>query len=93
MIQIFGLFFFSRYELIQKGITELRASANVPDVYSQVMLLENENKNLRKDVKHYKQAAEYVIFQMSFVAVVVVYLRLSKCKELNRVYMCNVPEI
>ncbi|XP_058520955.1 sperm-associated antigen 16 protein isoform X3 [Ochotona princeps] len=46
------------YELIQKGITELRASANVPDVYSQVMLLENENKNLRKDLKHYKQAAD-----------------------------------
>ncbi|XP_051705092.2 sperm-associated antigen 16 protein isoform X2 [Oryctolagus cuniculus] len=46
------------YELIQKGVTELRASGNVPDVYSQIMLLENENKNLKKDLKYYKQAAD-----------------------------------
>uniref|UniRef100_A0A2I3RVR0 Sperm associated antigen 16 n=1 Tax=Pan troglodytes TaxID=9598 RepID=A0A2I3RVR0_PANTR len=50
------------YELIQKGVTELRTVENVPDVYTQIMLLENENKNLKKDLKHYKQAAEYVIF-------------------------------
>ncbi|XP_008066033.1 sperm-associated antigen 16 protein [Carlito syrichta] len=50
------------YELIQKGGTELRTVGNVPDVYTQIMLLENENKNLKKDLKHYKQAAEYVIF-------------------------------
>uniref|UniRef100_A0A9L0KHT7 Sperm associated antigen 16 n=1 Tax=Equus asinus TaxID=9793 RepID=A0A9L0KHT7_EQUAS len=49
------------YELIQKGITELREVGNVPDVYTQNMLLENENKNLRKDLKHYKQAAELLV--------------------------------
>ncbi|XP_031223704.1 sperm-associated antigen 16 protein isoform X5 [Mastomys coucha] len=46
------------YELIQKRGTDLRALGNVPDVYSQVMLLETENKNLRKELKHFKQAAE-----------------------------------
>uniref|UniRef100_A0ABI7Z3A0 Sperm associated antigen 16 n=1 Tax=Felis catus TaxID=9685 RepID=A0ABI7Z3A0_FELCA len=46
------------YELIQKGLTELRDLGNVPDVYTQNMLLENENKNLKKDLKHYKQAAD-----------------------------------
>ncbi|XP_021780102.1 sperm-associated antigen 16 protein isoform X3 [Papio anubis] len=46
------------YELIQKGVTELRTVGNVPDVYTQLMLLENENKNLKKDLKHYKQAAD-----------------------------------
>ncbi|XP_024420068.2 sperm-associated antigen 16 protein [Desmodus rotundus] len=45
------------YELIQKGVTEVRVG-NVPDVYTQNMLLENENKNLKKDLKHYKQAAD-----------------------------------
>ncbi|KAF3824177.1 hypothetical protein GH733_008462, partial [Mirounga leonina] len=50
-----------QYELIQKGVTELRDIGNVPDVYTQNMLLENENKNLKKDLKHYKQAAEYVL--------------------------------
>ncbi|KAB1279381.1 Sperm-associated antigen 16 protein, partial [Camelus dromedarius] len=50
------------YELLQKGVAELRDVGNVPDVYSQNMLLENENKNLKKELKHYKQAAEYVIF-------------------------------
>ncbi|KAF6116302.1 sperm associated antigen 16 [Phyllostomus discolor] len=50
------------YELIQKGVTEVSGAGNVPDVYSQNMLLENENKNLKKDLKHYKQAAEYVSF-------------------------------
>lgn len=49
-----------RYELIQKGETDLRALGNVPDVYSQVMFLESENKNLKKDLKRVKQAAEYV---------------------------------
>ncbi|KAF5922615.1 hypothetical protein HPG69_017989 [Diceros bicornis minor] len=47
-----------QYELIQKGVTELRETGNVPDVYTQNMLLENENKNLKKDLKHYKQAAD-----------------------------------
>lgn len=56
------VWFYPRYELIQKGVTELRTVENVPDVYTQIMLLENENKNLKKDLKHYKQAAEYVIF-------------------------------
>ncbi|XP_035310713.1 sperm-associated antigen 16 protein isoform X1 [Cricetulus griseus] len=46
------------YELIQKGGSDLRALSNVPDVYNQVMLLENENKNLKKDLKHFRQAAE-----------------------------------
>ncbi|XP_034354354.1 sperm-associated antigen 16 protein isoform X1 [Arvicanthis niloticus] len=46
------------YELIQKRGTDLRALGNVPDVYSQVMLLETENKNLKKELKHFKQAAE-----------------------------------
>ncbi|XP_008587301.1 PREDICTED: sperm-associated antigen 16 protein isoform X1 [Galeopterus variegatus] len=46
------------YELIQKGVTELRAAGNVPDVYTQIMFLENENKKLKKDLKHYKQAAD-----------------------------------
>ncbi|XP_040084507.1 sperm-associated antigen 16 protein [Oryx dammah] len=46
------------YELIQKGITELRDGGIVPDVYTQNMLLENENKILKKDLKHYKQAAD-----------------------------------
>ncbi|XP_012969111.1 sperm-associated antigen 16 protein isoform X7 [Mesocricetus auratus] len=46
------------YELIQKGGTDLKALGNVPDVYSQVMLLESENKNLKKDLKHFRQAAE-----------------------------------
>ncbi|XP_048664462.1 sperm-associated antigen 16 protein isoform X16 [Marmota marmota marmota] len=46
------------YELIQKGITELRTVGSVPDVYTQIMLLDNENKNLKKDLKHIKQAAE-----------------------------------
>nr|XP_038940033.1 sperm-associated antigen 16 protein isoform X7 [Rattus norvegicus] len=46
------------YELIQKTGSDLRTLGNVPDVYSQVMLLETENKNLKKDLKHFKQAAE-----------------------------------
>ncbi|XP_006908560.1 sperm-associated antigen 16 protein isoform X1 [Pteropus alecto] len=46
------------YELIQKGVTELRDFGNVPDVYTQNMLLESEIKNLKKDLKHYKQAAD-----------------------------------
>ncbi|XP_040150812.1 sperm-associated antigen 16 protein isoform X3 [Ictidomys tridecemlineatus] len=46
------------YELIQKGITELRTVGSVPDVYTQIMLLDNENKNLKKDLKHIKQAAD-----------------------------------
>ncbi|XP_072817431.1 sperm-associated antigen 16 protein isoform X3 [Vicugna pacos] len=46
------------YELLQKGVTELRDVGNVPDVYSQNMLLENENKNLKKELKHCKQAAD-----------------------------------
>lgn len=46
------------YELIQKRGSDLRALGNVPDVYSQVMLLETENKNLKKELKHFKQAAE-----------------------------------
>lgn len=54
--------FYPRYELIQKGVTKLRDVGNVPDVYTQNMQLENENKNLKKDMKHWKQAAEYVNF-------------------------------
>ncbi|XP_039074811.1 sperm-associated antigen 16 protein-like [Hyaena hyaena] len=50
------------YELLQKGLTGLKDLGNVPDVYTQNMLLENENKNLKKDLKHYKQAAKYVNF-------------------------------
>ncbi|XP_074168857.1 sperm-associated antigen 16 protein isoform X2 [Rhinolophus sinicus] len=46
------------YEFIQKGVTEVRDVGNVPDVYTQNMLLETENKNLKKDLKHYKQAAD-----------------------------------
>ncbi|XP_022423318.1 sperm-associated antigen 16 protein isoform X4 [Delphinapterus leucas] len=46
------------YELIQKGVTELRGGGHVPDVYTQNMLLENENKILKKELKHYKQAAD-----------------------------------
>uniref|UniRef100_A0A8C8TVU5 Sperm-associated antigen 16 protein n=1 Tax=Peromyscus maniculatus bairdii TaxID=230844 RepID=A0A8C8TVU5_PERMB len=46
------------YELIQKRGTDFRGLGNVPDVYSQVMHLESENKNLKKDLKHFKQAAE-----------------------------------
>lgn len=61
-----------RYELIQKGETDLRALGNVPDVYSQVMFLESENKNLKKDLKRVKQAAEYVNITFSFL------VRLSK---------------
>ncbi|MBZ3876275.1 Sperm-associated antigen 16 protein [Sciurus carolinensis] len=47
-----------RYELIQKGVTELRTAGSVPDVYTQIMLLDNENRNLKKDLKHIKQAAD-----------------------------------
>ncbi|KAM6178358.1 sperm-associated antigen 16 protein [Rhynchocyon petersi] len=46
------------YELIQKGIIELRRVENVPDVYTQNMLLESENRHLKKELKHYKQAAD-----------------------------------
>uniref|UniRef100_A0A8C5NUB2 Sperm associated antigen 16 n=1 Tax=Jaculus jaculus TaxID=51337 RepID=A0A8C5NUB2_JACJA len=46
------------YELIQKGVTELRTFGNVPDVYTQVMLLESENRNLKKELKRFKQAAD-----------------------------------
>ncbi|ELW72716.1 Sperm-associated antigen 16 protein [Tupaia chinensis] len=46
------------YELIQKGVTELRVVGTVPDVYTQIMFLEAENKNLKKDLKHYKQATD-----------------------------------
>lgn len=49
-----------RYELIQKKGSDFKGLGNVPDVYSQVMLLETENKNLKKELKHFKQAAEYV---------------------------------
>lgn len=62
--------------MIQKGVTELRPARSVPDVYTQIMLLENENKNLKKDLKHFKQAAEYVVLR-SF------HFRLSKNEELN----------
>ncbi|CAH6791734.1 Spag16 [Phodopus roborovskii] len=54
------------YELIQKGGTNLRALGNVPDVYSQVMLLEGENKNLKKDLKHFRQAAELKLHYASY---------------------------
>ncbi|XP_045152750.1 sperm-associated antigen 16 protein [Echinops telfairi] len=47
-----------RYELIQKGTAEHRNSENVPDVYIQNMLLGNENRTLKKELKHYKQAAD-----------------------------------
>ncbi|KAM7104746.1 sperm-associated antigen 16 protein isoform 5-T6 [Molossus nigricans] len=46
------------YELIQKGATELTDVGKVPDIYTQYMLLENENKNLKNDLKHYRQAAD-----------------------------------
>ncbi|XP_037379885.2 sperm-associated antigen 16 protein isoform X2 [Talpa occidentalis] len=46
------------YELVQKGVSEVKDAGNVPDVYTQNMLLENENKNLKKELKHYKQAAD-----------------------------------
>ncbi|XP_021054170.1 sperm-associated antigen 16 protein isoform X2 [Mus pahari] len=46
------------YELIQKKGSDFKGLGNVPDVYSQVMLLETENKNLKKELKHFKQAAE-----------------------------------
>lgn len=57
------------------------------------MLLENENKNLKKDLKHYKQAAEYVIFSMTFFSV---YFGLIKNRELDKAniwIMVNVPEL
>ncbi|KAL6049538.1 hypothetical protein STEG23_021077, partial [Scotinomys teguina] len=46
------------YKLIQTRGTDLQALGNVPDVYSQILHLENEIKNLKKDLKHFKQAAE-----------------------------------
>ncbi|XP_036174429.1 sperm-associated antigen 16 protein [Myotis myotis] len=46
------------YELIQKGVTKLKEVGAVPDVYTQNMVLENENKNLKKDLKQWKQAAD-----------------------------------
>ncbi|XP_042535061.1 sperm-associated antigen 16 protein isoform X2 [Dipodomys spectabilis] len=46
------------YELLQKKVTDLPANGNVPDVYNQIMLLETENRNLKKDLKHFKQAAD-----------------------------------
>ncbi|XP_006892018.1 PREDICTED: sperm-associated antigen 16 protein [Elephantulus edwardii] len=46
------------YELIQKGQIEHRSAKKVPDVYTQNMLLESENKELKKELKHYKQAAD-----------------------------------
>ncbi|XP_004626767.1 sperm-associated antigen 16 protein [Octodon degus] len=58
MTRTFGCFQSEWYELIQKGVTQLRTSRSVPDVYAQIMLLENENKNLKKDLKHFKQAAD-----------------------------------
>ncbi|XP_021119132.1 sperm-associated antigen 16 protein isoform X7 [Heterocephalus glaber] len=58
MTRTLDCFQFEWYELIQKGVTELRPAQSVPDVYTQIMLLENENKNLKKDLKHFKQAAE-----------------------------------
>ncbi|XP_021119127.1 sperm-associated antigen 16 protein isoform X2 [Heterocephalus glaber] len=58
MTRTLDCFQFEWYELIQKGVTELRPAQSVPDVYTQIMLLENENKNLKKDLKHFKQAAD-----------------------------------
>ncbi|XP_016052240.1 PREDICTED: sperm-associated antigen 16 protein [Miniopterus natalensis] len=58
MTRTFDCFQSEWYELIQKGVTELRDVGSVPDVYTQNMLLENENKNLKKDLKQYKQAAD-----------------------------------
>ncbi|XP_066202209.1 sperm-associated antigen 16 protein isoform X4 [Saccopteryx leptura] len=46
------------YELMQKGVTELKDAGNVPDVYSQLMQLETEKQNLKKELKRYKQAAD-----------------------------------
>ncbi|XP_051010096.1 sperm-associated antigen 16 protein [Acomys russatus] len=46
------------YELIQQRGADLGMQQSVPSVYNQLMLLENENKNLKKDLKHFKQAAE-----------------------------------
>lgn len=57
------------------------------------MLLESDIKNLKKDLKHYKQAAEYVIFLMTFFSI---YFGLIKSKELNEANMwmvVNVPEL
>ncbi|XP_043851943.1 sperm-associated antigen 16 protein [Dromiciops gliroides] len=46
------------YELIQKGSFKPPDVGFVPDVYTQNMLLDSENKNLKKDLKHYKDAAD-----------------------------------
>ncbi|KAM8791706.1 sperm-associated antigen 16 protein [Rhynchonycteris naso] len=46
------------YELMQKGVTELKDAGNVPDVYTQLMQLETERQNLKKQLKQYKQATD-----------------------------------
>ncbi|XP_066202207.1 sperm-associated antigen 16 protein isoform X2 [Saccopteryx leptura] len=54
------------YELMQKGVTELKDAGNVPDVYSQLMQLETEKQNLKKELKRYKQAAELKLHYASY---------------------------
>ncbi|XP_060049938.1 sperm-associated antigen 16 protein isoform X2 [Erinaceus europaeus] len=54
------------YELVQKEVARLGALGNVPDVYTQNMLLESENKSLKTDLKHYKQAAELKLHYASY---------------------------
>ncbi|KAM8791704.1 sperm-associated antigen 16 protein-like [Rhynchonycteris naso] len=46
------------YELMQKGVTELKDAENIPDVYTQLMQLETEKQNLKEELKQYKQAAD-----------------------------------
>uniref|UniRef100_F6QZ24 Sperm associated antigen 16 n=1 Tax=Monodelphis domestica TaxID=13616 RepID=F6QZ24_MONDO len=46
------------YESIQKGTFVPPEATFVPDVYTQNLLLDSENKNLKKDLKHYKEAAD-----------------------------------
>ncbi|XP_038604731.1 sperm-associated antigen 16 protein [Tachyglossus aculeatus] len=45
------------YEIIQKGSFQPSDPRLVPDVYTQNQLLEEENKNLKKELEHYKIAA------------------------------------
>ncbi|XP_056663911.1 sperm-associated antigen 16 protein isoform X2 [Monodelphis domestica] len=54
------------YESIQKGTFVPPEATFVPDVYTQNLLLDSENKNLKKDLKHYKEAAELKLHYASY---------------------------
>lgn len=61
MSTIYFIFCHNRYEMLQRGSLKWQDVGFVPDVYTHNQLLENELKNLKKDLENCRKAAKYVI--------------------------------